>query len=68
MLGNVVSDALAKVGVTEERVNRILGRDCGCQRRVQNLNALDAWARRVMVGKVEYAREYLQRILGEEDV
>lgn len=67
MFGDLLHEALATVGVTEERVSRWLGRDCGCDGRRQALNDLDAWARRVVAGKVEYAREYLERILGESE-
>jgi hypothetical protein len=68
VLGDVIQRALAQVGVTEERVTRLLGRPCGCGERQDVLNSLERWARRVLAGRVEYAREYLRRIVGEEEL
>ncbi len=68
MLGDVIQQALAQVGVTEERMSRLLGRPCGCRQRQERLNALHAWARRVLAGRVEYARDYLWRIVGEDEL
>jgi len=48
MIGDLVERALARVGVTEERVARWLGGPCGCAQRKAKLNALHAWARRVL--------------------
>ena len=39
-LGDMVASGLAKVGITKERVSRVLGRDCGCAKRQQRLNDL----------------------------
>lgn len=64
MLGDLIGAALAAVGVTEERVSRLLGKGCHCGERKARLNALDAWARRVVSGKTERARDYLAGILG----
>lgn len=63
MLGDSVKDALARVHVTTELVERLVGGPCGCEERQQKLNALDAWARRVLVGKTADAVAYLWRIL-----
>jgi hypothetical protein len=65
-LGDLVKKALETVGVTEERVQKLLGKECGCKGRRERLNALDFWARRVVQGKVQGAREYLRRILGQD--
>jgi len=48
-------------------VGRWLGGACGCEGRRDRLNALGAWARRVLAGKREQAVEYLDRIIGEGD-
>lgn len=65
-LGDLVERALAIVGVTPAKVSRILGSPCDCEDRKQKLNALGAWAHRVMTGRVLGAREYLNRILGAD--
>lgn len=39
-LGDMVSDGLASVGITKERVSRVIGRDCGCAKRQAALNEL----------------------------
>lgn len=65
-LGDRVHTALASVGVTPERVGRWLGRECGCRERVAKLNQLGTWARRILAGKRERAREYLDAILSGE--
>jgi hypothetical protein len=49
--------------VTEQRVSAWLGRPCDCGDRRERLNALDNWARRVLVGKTERADEYLRELL-----
>jgi hypothetical protein len=39
-LGDMMAAGLASVGITKERVSRVLGRDCGCAKRQQRLNDL----------------------------
>lgn len=39
-LGDHVADGLAAVGITKERVRKVLGRDCGCKKRQEMLNKL----------------------------
>lgn len=63
MLGDSVQAALEVLGITDERVTRLLGFDCGCDERRQYLNRLGTWASRVLQGRVARAREYLQEIL-----
>jgi hypothetical protein len=67
LLGDRISEALAKVGITDERVTAFLGRPCGCAERRQHLNALDLWARRVLSGKSEDAKKYLDEVLENSD-
>ena len=38
--GDHVADGLAAVGITKERVSRLVGRDCGCAKRQAALNAI----------------------------
>lgn len=61
-LGDVVSKALALVGVTEERVVQWIG-DCKCKERRAKLNQLGNWAARVVTGRISNAREYINAIL-----
>lgn len=42
-LGDVVAGVLSAVGITEDRVSRLLGADCGCRRRREQLNAASEW-------------------------
>lgn len=65
MLGDVVESALSAVGLTSERVERWVGRPCGCKERREKLNRLGHWARRIMSGKRDRAGEYLEQILEE---
>lgn len=39
-LGDMVAAGLEAVGVTKERVSRLVGGDCGCQQRQQQLNEI----------------------------
>jgi len=62
-LGDLVSDALATVGITKERVSTWLGRPCGCGQRQERLNQLSRWAKHVLAGQTEDAKKYLERII-----
>jgi hypothetical protein len=62
-LGDAIHTALEKVGITEEHVQALLGADCCCAERRRKLNALSSWARRVVAGKVEQAKELLHKVL-----
>lgn len=46
-LGDMVSAGLAAVGITPERVSKVLGRPCGCKKRAAKLNEL---GRRIGIG------------------
>ena len=39
-LGDYVAKGLSAVGVTPEKVSKVIGRDCGCNKRKQRLNKL----------------------------
>lgn len=67
-LGDVVGQALAAVGIDEERVERWLGKPCNCKDRRERLNALHGWAKRITMGRIESAANYLDKILGGDDV
>lgn len=62
-LGDKVEQALSAVGVTQERVTKFLGHECGCGERKEKLNQLGAWASRVLRGKTEDANGHLDDIL-----
>ena len=62
-LGDAVEKALSAVGVTKERVEAWVGGPCGCEERRDKLNALGAWAARVLGGKTDRAREHLAAIV-----
>jgi hypothetical protein len=63
MLGDRVEAALKTVGITKERVEAVVGPDCGCEERRELLNSLGLWAGRVLAGKTKGAREYLDRMM-----
>lgn len=63
MLGDLIERALAKVGVTTERVERWLGRPCGCKERRDKLNQLTAWAARKKFSDDPESSRYLTGIL-----
>lgn len=39
-LGDIVKDGLSAIGITEERVSKLIGRPCGCGKRREALNRL----------------------------
>ena len=64
--GDHVETALTSVGVTKERVSAWLGvEDCGCEERKEKLNSLSRWAKRVVRGKLDNAKEHLNNLLKE---
>lgn len=63
MIGTTIENALTMVGVTSERVERWLGKPCKCKERKEKLDALGHWAQRVLSGKVDQAKDYLERII-----
>lgn len=62
MIGTALHDALAAVGVTQQRVERWLGQCC-CAERRRKLDALGNWAAKALKTKVELARGYLTALL-----
>lgn len=66
-LGDAVHEALARLGITDERVAAWVGRECGgCRRRQDKLNALGQWAARVLRGRADRAVEYLESLIRED--
>lgn len=62
-LGDQLHEALATFGITPQRVSRFLGVPCDCKFRQARLNALSAWAQRVVAGKPrDQAQSELDRI------
>lgn len=64
-IGDTIETALSKLGITSERVEQWLGGPCGCEERKQKLNQLGRWASRILSGKLEKAKEYLDLIIKE---
>jgi hypothetical protein len=48
-LGDMVEGVLKSVGITEERVSKVLGKPCGCKERKKRLNSL---GERLGIGRV----------------
>ena len=63
-LGDHVERALALVGIDVALVDRWVGAPCGCPERRERLNQLGNWARRVVSGRVDRAREFFNKIVG----
>ena len=59
-LGDHISQALAIVGITEERVSHWLG-SCRCLERREKLNWLGHWSKQVLQGKVQDMKAWLER-------
>ena len=49
-LGDMVAAGLATVGITKERVSKVLGRDCGCAKRQA---ALNEFGKRLGIGNAD---------------
>lgn len=62
-LGDHVEAALTRVGVTQDRITRLLGTCGGCTRRKKFLNDLDEWAEQWADKAIAAARAALDRIL-----
>jgi hypothetical protein len=67
-MGDILHDALQKVGITKDRVEKWLGRPCGCRERHKKLNDIHRWAARFLAGYEvpETATEKLLGIIGPE--
>lgn len=64
MLGDTIQRALETVGITRQRVKTWLG-DCCCEERREKLNQLDMACRRILKGRIESGKIYLERLLGD---
>ena len=64
-LGTTIETALSKVGIDHDKVNRWLGRECGCRERRDKLDSLGHWAERVVRGRVAGMKQFLQQIMDE---
>lgn len=62
-VGSNIAKALETIGVTPERVSTWIGAPCGCVERKEKLDALGAWASRVVSGKVEGMKSFLERLI-----
>ncbi len=68
-VGDVIAWGLRLIGVTDERVSRWIGTECGCRERRRRLNALSDWAWSVIKGRIPIskAREELDKMLADGD-
>ena len=66
MLGDSVKRGLELLGITQQRVEGWLGEPCNCQERIEKLNQLDTICRRVIKGKIESGRFYLNQLLEQQ--
>lgn len=66
-LGDAVSAALSKVGVTKDLVERWVGGPCGCAERQEKLNQLGHWLKMVPRLAADRARGFLLGIIGVSD-
>jgi len=62
-LGDKVEQALSSVGITFERVEKWLGKPCGCKERKKKLNKLGAWVQRVLSGDKNNAEKSLHDVM-----
>lgn len=67
-LGDMVSHALSRVGITKDRISKFLGRKCSCAERQEKLNNLDRWARQSTKQSIKAARGFLKKLIGANDV
>lgn len=65
-VGTVIERALSSIGITSEKVEKFLGRPCGCKRRRDKLNQLSNWAFRVIRGSEPAPRESLDKMIEGE--
>lgn len=61
--GDNVEKALTHIGITSERVEKWLGRPCGCAERKRKLNVLGNWAEKALSQTKESAKNYLEQIV-----
>ena len=66
MLGDKIADALSQLGIESERIERWLGRPCGCKERQEKLNQVEALAKRIIKGKVDNVLAYIESLLGQK--
>lgn len=54
-LGEMATQVLSSVGITKERVSKVLGRDCGCGQRAASLDYLGAAVSKAVENAANYA-------------
>lgn len=64
-LGDIVEEALTKIGITSDKITELIGRDCGCKRRREKMNRLGRWLAKVTSGRFSEAREEFQGLLDD---
>lgn len=62
-LGDQASAALARIGITKDRVERWLGRPCGCAERQEKLNRFGDWMKSLVSRTPAEQREDLDKLI-----
>lgn len=63
LLGDRFEKALSLVGITKTKVERWIGKGCGCDERQRRMNQIDLWARQVLSGAMHNAKQRLAKII-----
>lgn len=67
-LGDLIESALSAVGITEERVTKLIGKDCGCKARKEWLNRVSLWAKQTKkIESKEEALKYFEEMEKEKE-
>jgi hypothetical protein len=64
LLGDAVREALSRLDITPQKVERWVGKPCGCKNRQEKLNSLHRWAIVSLRVTKEKAGEWLRGIMG----
>lgn len=66
-LGDAVEAALSFVGITPDRVKKLIGKDCGCQKRKEWMNRIRLWGKQaVKDGDKDEATKYFEQMEQEK--
>ena len=66
-LGDLIESALSTVGITPDRVTKLIGRDCGCKKRKEWLNRITLWSKKVPTLDPEEARRHFEQMEKEKE-
>ncbi len=67
-LGDLIESTLSAVGITPERVTKLIGKDCGCKQRKEWLNRVTLWAKQTKkIENKEDAIKYFEDMEREKE-